>query len=71
MLADLEQALQIAGKAEREARIDEIKASVQSQARRAGSPVARRRSRRPTAACRRSSSASGSSRTTSASTAAA
>ncbi|GAB3688938.1 polyribonucleotide nucleotidyltransferase [Angustibacter aerolatus] len=31
VLADLEQALQIAGKAEREARIDEIKASVQSQ----------------------------------------
>ena len=67
--ADLEQALQIAGKQEREDRLDEIKAEMKGSLEQASSRVARRSCPPPTARCRRSSSASASSRTVSASTA--
>ena len=68
---DLAQALTIAGKTEREARIDELKESRQGLGSPSGSRAARRRSRRPTGRCRRSWSASASCATRSASTAAA
>ena len=59
---DLEQALQIAGKQEREDRLDEIKAADEGLARASSSRAARRSCRPHTVRCRRSSSASGSSR---------
>ena len=67
--ADLTAALQIAGKQEREDRLDEIKDAVEGLARPSSSRAARRSSPPPTAPCRRSSSASASCATRSASTA--